>query len=282
MATVGRPESNQTALAESEQTARAFDAAAPVYDGAYEALPGIRRMRAITSALYLEFFPPGSNLLEINCGTGNDAVFLARRGMAVLATDISPLMLEEVRKKVELHGLSRSIQTRRVAFDELDSLRGTRFDGAYSNLGGLNCTGDLRGVSAGLGALVKPGGFFIATVMPRFCLWETAAFLARFRWRDAFRRIRPGGTVASLHGGRVRTQYHSPRALRAASASYFDHVETVGLAVVLPPPNFARAYAALGKALPALERLDDAVAGLPLLRSLGDHYVMVMRRKRTA
>ena len=34
---------------ESEQTRLAFDAAAPVYDADYEWLPGIRRIRSITS-----------------------------------------------------------------------------------------------------------------------------------------------------------------------------------------------------------------------------------------
>jgi len=264
---------------ESEQTALAFDAAAPVYDDAYEALPGIRKMRAVTSSLYLDFFHPGSNLLEINCGTGNDAVFLAKQGMTILATDISPRMLKEVGEKITRYGLEHSIETRRVAFDGLDALQGMLFDGAYSNFGGLNCTDDLVVVAANLSALVKPGGFFIATVMPAFCLVETAAYLVRLRWRDAFRRRIRGGTLADLHGGHVRTFYHSPRAFLSAFTSHFEHVTTRGLAVLLPPPNFARAYARLGRSLSLLERADNAVARLPLLRSIGDHYVMVLRRR---
>ena len=46
-----------------------------------------------------EVFPPGARILEINCGTGNDAVFLARSGMHVTATDISPMMIEETKRK---------------------------------------------------------------------------------------------------------------------------------------------------------------------------------------
>ncbi len=133
----------------SEQTRRAFDAAAPVYDASSEWLPGIKRIRSITSGLYLKYFAPGSPLLELNCGTGNDAGFL-------------------------------------------DSLAGDLAD------------------------LVRPGGIFIATVMPRFCLWETAAYLTRFQGRKAFRRLSRHGTVADLHGGRVATFYHSPGAFRRA------------------------------------------------------------------
>ncbi len=264
---------------EIEQTRRAFDAASAVYDETYEHLPGIRHIRSVTSRIYLENFPRGGRLLEINCGTGNDAVTLARQSMTVLATDASPLMVEEVRKKIALHDLDRFVEARVLAFDELGSLRGTVFDGAYSNLGGLNCTDALGSLAAELGVLVRPGGYFIATVMPSFCLWETVSYLARLQWRGAFRRAGRGGTLARLHGGLVRTYYHSPRAFFKNFAADFELIRIVGLAVLLPPPNFARAYALLGPRLRLLESIDGAVAGLPLFRSIGDHYVMVLRRK---
>ena len=261
---------------ETDLTRQAFDAAAPVYDAAYEGLPGIRRIRSITSGLYVRYFSPGSRLLELNCGTGNDAVFLARQGMHVVATDISPVMLDQVEKKTtQLQGVSGSVETRLLPFDRLGELRGERFDGAYSNLGGLNCTDRLPALARDLGGILKPGGIFIATVMPSFCLWETAAFLARLRWRKAFRRLSPEGTIADLHGGHVRTYYHSPAAFRRAFSPYFDHVRTLGLVILMPPPNFTRASALTG----LMGGVDDLVAGLPLFRSIGDHYSIILRRK---
>jgi len=259
-----------------ELTRQAFDAAAPVYDEAYEGLPGIRRMRSITSGLYMRYFSPGSRLLEINCGTGNDAVFLARHGMHVTATDISPAMLNEVRRKTtRLQGVSGSVETRLLPFDRLGELRGESFDGACSNLGGLNCTDRLASLARDLGDIVKGGGIFIATVMPPFCAWETAAFIARGRFTKAFRRLSPNGTIADLHGGHVRTFYHSPGTFRKAFSPYFEHVRTLGLAIFIPPPNFTRASSLTG----LLGGVDDIVAGLPVFRSIGDHYSIVLRRK---
>jgi ubiquinone/menaquinone biosynthesis C-methylase UbiE len=261
---------------EKDQTRQAFDAAAPVYDEAYEGLPGIRRIRSITSRLYLRYFPPGSRLLEINCGTGNDALFLARGGMHVLATDISPVMLSEVQKKTgQIGGGSGSIETRLMPFDRLGELRGETFDGAYSNMGGLNCTDRLPSIAGDLAALVRPGGIFIATVMPPFCLGETAAFLSRLRLRKAFRRLGRNGTLADLHGGHVRTYYHSPGAFRRAFSRYFDHVKTLGLVILMPPPNFRRG----SRLTDLMGGVDDLVAGLPVFRSIGDHYSIILRRK---
>jgi SAM-dependent methyltransferase len=265
-----------TIESEVDQTRQAFDAAAPVYDAEYEGLPGIRRIRSITSGLYMRYFARGSRLLEINCGTGNDAVFLARQGMHVVATDISPRMLGEVRKKAaQLQGASGSVEARLLPFDRVGELRGESFDGACSNLGGLNCTDRIASLARDLGDIVKPGGFFIATLMPPFCLWETAAFLAKLRWRKAFRRISRNGTIADLHGGHVRTYYHSPGEFRRAFSPYFDHVRTLGLAIFVPPPNFTRASALTG----AMGRVDDLVSGLPLFRSIGDHYSIILRRR---
>ena len=273
------PDRNAMTGIDTDMTRRAFDAAAPVYDSAYERLPGIRRIRSITAGLYMTHFQPGSSLLEINCGTGNDALFLAARGMSILATDLSPEMLRETERKAAAAGLGRSIVTRCLSFERLGELGGTEFDGAYSNLGGLNCTRNLSRVAEGLAAVVKPGGILIATLMPSFCLWETAAFAARGQWRRAFRRRSREGVKADLHGGVVRTWYHSPRRFFSAFAARFDHVRTMGLLIFLPPPNFARAYARLGRAAGWLAHLDDLAAEMPPFPSIGDHFVTVLRRK---
>src|ERR1700683_5323588 len=42
-------------------------------------------------------FKSGARVLELNCGTGIDAIHLARRRVSVLACDISPRMIELAR-----------------------------------------------------------------------------------------------------------------------------------------------------------------------------------------
>jgi hypothetical protein len=53
----------------------------------------------------------------------------------------------------------------------------------------------------------------------------------------------------------------------------------MGLLIFLPPPNFARAYARLGRAAGWLAHLDDLAAEMPPFPSIGDHFVTVLRRK---
>jgi SAM-dependent methyltransferase len=48
-------------------------------------------------------FPKGASILELGCGTGADAVYLARRRFEVTAVDCSPIALERARLRAEQH-----------------------------------------------------------------------------------------------------------------------------------------------------------------------------------
>ena len=67
-----------------------FDALAADYDRSFTASAIGQRMRAAVWRRLDTAFAPGERVLELNCGTGEDAVHLAERGVRVLATDVSP------------------------------------------------------------------------------------------------------------------------------------------------------------------------------------------------
>ncbi len=260
----------------------AFDNAAALYDTEFDSLPATRRLRRIVWEVYTRYFNQGETLLELNCGTGTDVVFLARNGIRVHATDVSPKMVFAAQKKIQSQRLEDAASAHVLSYGDLQQLGRRTFDGAYSNMGGLNCTNELDVVAEALAALIVPGGYFIATVMPDFCLWETIALGLRFRWGDAFRRRRTTGNVARVHGGDVRTYYHAPRTFASAFAPYFDRINTMGLNIFTPPPNSTRAYERMPNLMKALERLDERIAPFSLFASISDHYVMVLRRKPLA
>ena len=251
-----------------------FDAAADAYD-AFEALPGVPRLRTIVHDVLLRSFPRGARLLELNCGTGTDAAALAREGRSVLATDASARMVERTADRAAAEGLQGSLTTRTLPFERLAELSPAVFDGAWSDMGGLNCTADLRGLFTDLHPLLAPGGLFVAVVMPDLSLWETASFLARGDVSGAFRRRRPGGVDARIPGGRVHVWYHSPARLREAAAPRFTVAAQLGLNVFSPPPGAAKR---LGRLRGVLEGLDDRLAAIPAFARLGDHLLVVFRR----
>jgi len=71
--------------------------------------------------------PPGTTL-EVGCGTGADAVYLARRGFEVTAVDSSPLAVERAHSRAELAGVPVCF----VLDDVFEFVRtGERYDFVY-------------------------------------------------------------------------------------------------------------------------------------------------------
>src|SRR5215468_8727804 len=82
-------------------------------------------------------FKPGDSVLELGCGTGEDALWLAKRGIYVLASDASQAMLAETKRKAKAAGLSTFVETRLLDLTKATdwSLPVRTFDGAFSNYG---------------------------------------------------------------------------------------------------------------------------------------------------
>ncbi|HBY98317.1 MAG TPA: class I SAM-dependent methyltransferase, partial [Chloroflexi bacterium] len=129
----------------------AFDHAAASYDAAFTDTHLGRLLREAVWARLAQQFQPGMHILELNCGTGEDAIWLARRGLRVTATDNSPGMLAVARGKAGRAGVDDRIEFRRLDLGEIGEWRfeveGERreredgpagFDGVLSNFGGLN------------------------------------------------------------------------------------------------------------------------------------------------
>src|SRR6266851_5402172 len=104
--------------------ADAFTRTAAKYDAFAEDHPHLTRMRGKVYAAFERFVAPGARVLELNAGTGTDAVHLARRGYRVHATDIAPGMLARIRDKVAAGGLGDRVSVQSCSFLELDRVDG--------------------------------------------------------------------------------------------------------------------------------------------------------------
>jgi SAM-dependent methyltransferase len=223
-------------------------------------------------------FRPGDRILEVNCGTGEDALYLARREMRVVATDISPAMAEVARSRAEAAGLSTRIEVKTLAVEALElravSPDAQPFDGILSNFGGLNCVTDLKDAAVRAAACVRPGGVALLCVMGPLCPWEWAWYLLGGSPRKAFRRLRPGGVP--WRGLTIR--YPSIRRMRAALAPHFRFARVRAVGALLPPTyaeSWAKRHPRLTARLSAWER---RIAAWPLMPCLADHYLLEMVR----
>ena len=227
----------------------------------------------------LSFLPPESHILELNCGTGEDAIFFAGAGHRVHATDLSGGMLEELSKKVTARGLDDRITHELCSFTALDTLRQKGpFDLIFSNFAGLNCTGDLAKVIASFPPLLKPGGTVTVVVLPPLCLWETL-LVFKGKVRTAFRRFfSRGGRKARVEGFPFRCWYYWPSVVRKALGEDFETLDLEGLCTLVPPSyieGFAEKRPELYDYLRGLE--ERKRRGWPW-KYIGDYYIISLRK----
>ena len=262
-----------------------FDAVAAGYDATFTASATGRAQRDLIRRHLSAHLPDGGGprrVLELNCGTGVDAVWMAMRGHCVLATDAAPAMVRQTAAKAAASG--QTIETRCLPIQDIgapNALPERGFDLVLSNFGGLNCVSpkEIAAFAGHAAALVRPGGRLIAVVMPRVCLWETLAGLARLRPEIAARRWRGGPVTAQLDAGDpFPIWYYAPGALARLFHAGFvlDAVRPIGCAV---PPSMIEPYF---RRRPALVRrlaaLDAALPGRPFA-ACSDHALLDLRRR---
>lgn len=177
---------------------------------------------------------PGSRILELNAGTGIDAVHFVKNGHTVHCTDISEGMIQQIEGKRRDFQFESKLTCELCSFDDLDKIRGT-FDFIFSNFGGLNCIDRLGKVTTQLSRFLNPGGLVTWVVMPPVSLWELSWILKGHR-RSALRRFQKDGALAHLEGEYFRTYYHSFGSIVEAFGGDYKLVAVEGLGALSPPP----------------------------------------------
>src|SRR5882672_12529396 len=110
---------DSTHMINEQAAAKAFNKQAPVFDELYNDDLIIQYKRNRVRDHISHYLQPDSHILELNAGTGEDAIFFATRGHRVHATDISSVMQKKLNDKVRFHDLQGSISSELCSFTNL-------------------------------------------------------------------------------------------------------------------------------------------------------------------
>ena len=255
----------------------AFDVFAGSYDADFTHSPLGQMLRPRVWAFMAEHFAPGQRILELACGSGEDAVWLAKRGARVIATDGSAEMIKVTVAKAAAAGVGANLVAQQVS---LQAIIGGHFDdtfdGVYSNFGGLNTIGDWRPLAEALAKIVRPGGKAILVPMGPLCPWEILWYLGHGRVKTAFRRFRRCAP-ARIGEAVIPIWYPSARRLRADFSPWFQHLRTESLELWLPPTYLGHLVNRWPIFFGRLNQLEKRTAYLT--RGWGDHYISLLERK---
>ena len=234
---------------------------------------------------YIEKITPqlkGFDMLELNCGTGEDAVLFSDRGFNIVATDISEEMLKVTQQKVQQFSMQHRISSQYLDLESFDETSfNKKFDLIFSNFGGLNCISpeSLQILLTKIPLALNEGGRFIAIVMPRFCLWESLYFTGKLSFRKAFRRLSRKGVLADLNGAQITTWYYSARQIKRWSEANLMPVANKPIGFALPPSYLETFFMKRNGWLNRLNAAENKLNRLPFLSGWSDHYLIDLQLK---
>lgn len=209
--------------------------------------------------------PPGARILDLGCGTGEDALWLAGQGYAVDAIDESAKMIEAAQAKAERQGGNVRFSCRKI---ESVGQEGETFDAVISNFGALNC------VPLATWARILPrlavGGraFLVLMTKTPFPEWLRRGFQSG--------TLRRGGEVR-VGTAMVRVHYHPARVVREAIADAF-RVRVEALGCLVPGPGYQGFAERHPLALGLLAMGEAALRRVPFFRHHGDHTLYELTR----
>jgi len=255
-----------------------FDQLAPDYDQTFTNSHIGRAQRNVVWKILDRTFRINDNILELNCGTGEDAIHLATRGISVFACDASQEMIAKAEYRISHISESLPVVFCHLSTEQVSELRpDSRFDGVFSNFSGLNCIEDLSSVASALSNLVKPGGHLLLCLSTRFCLIEIAYYLCRGHIKKAMRRC-SGRSVATFKDLQLPVYYPTLRQLRRSFAPHFKLQSYTGIGVAVPPSYCERWALKHPSLFRFLCRLESVATTLPMLRVTGDHVLICFEK----
>ncbi|MGE3800294.1 MAG: class I SAM-dependent methyltransferase [Candidatus Kapaibacterium sp.] len=263
-----------------------FDGMAEFYDADFTRTPLGRRKRALVHRYLETIVQPDWNVLELNCGTGEDALWLSRRAKNVMATDISAKMLEVAEAKIRENGVEN------VAFNQMGiedlweesspspQISSQQFNLVFSNFDGLNCLQNIAELPTALNRLLSPNGEAIFVLMSRFCALETVAELLRGNLLNAFQRSR--GESRSIHIGndlRVDTWFHPTRKILQLFRQSGFHVKEVrAIGLTTPPTSLRDFYHRHIRTFQRFDKVEERLSPYYPFNRVGDHLLVHIRK----
>lgn len=259
-------------------TALAFDEDALVYDTDFGKNPTGILQRKRVHTLLTPFFSTLSNpkILELNCGTGIDANWLAQFSSNVLCTDIST---EMVLKTAQKNANNPAIRTQQLDFTALNSLT-EKVDIIFSNFGGMNCIAPekLTQLLENAAHKLNENGLLALVLMPDDCWWERLYNFAKGPFFKTNRRKDSGPIHATVQGHQFPIWYYHPLKVFTLGMPWLDLMQIYPIGIFLPPSHLGKKMKPDGLLMRLLWKLEQFWGEYSSLAGFSDHYLILFKK----
>ena len=264
-----------------------FDSIAGLYDEVFTNTPLGRRKRTLVHRYLSRILQKDWNVLELNYGTGEDALWMSKHVNHITATDVSEKMLKQGQEKL------RRENTQNVEFAQMrieDLWEGNRttipftskqdFDLIFSNFDGFNCLKDFSPFPSAVHSLLTPNGDLVVVLMSKFCLIERLGWSFRGQFGRAFSRRRKSGINVHIGEGiSVTTYFHSTiTILQLCRMAGFRVKAIKAIGLLIPPTSMRDFYGRHIGIFQRFEMIEDNLDSIYPLNRMGNHIIIHLKR----
>lgn len=224
--------------------------------------------------------PDRGRVLDIGCGTGIDAQFIAGLGCKVHGVDRSVGMIAEatkqlanatvdIRKRVELASVEVTSENLAMLLSSIQSNQ------VVLSFGVINFIDDLHELFRVIGLNMQDGGVCVVTTLAKSSWWERITKNGQIRTGDQPKNVSIGGTE-------TRAWFWDCDDIVAASSGFFCTVEAVGIGSLYPPPYLDKYVRAFPRVQRTLWKLDRKYENSRFSTKYADHVAIVLERRQNA
>lgn len=222
------------------------------------------------------------HILELNCGTGEDAVFFAKKGHNVIVTDASQEMLKVTLDKALQFGVKEQLTSEVFDMNKQNThFKEGQFDLIFSNFGGINCVSpnQLQKLISLCHTWLKPNGRLVWVIMGKVCLWETTYFMLKGNLKQAFRRFTNEKVMANIGNAQIPIWYYSPKGMKEITARKFDLIHQQAIGTFVPPSYLEPFFSNKGAIVNAFEKGDQLFSTIGIFANISDHFLIDFKKK---
>ena len=261
----------------STPTQSPFDDCAETYDRDFsDTLIGTVQRNLILECVF-KHLQQTDRVLEVNCGTGVDALRLATACSFVLATDVSQEMIKKAREKL---AFSKRTHVRFEVMDirDLSSRHSEKYNFLFSNFAGLNCLNrvDLDVFARNAKSSLHPDGLLILVFLGKKC-WQEKLYFMLKRDERKNRRLQPEGSDVKLLSQSVRTYFYSKEEICDVFHT-FEFIESFPVGLIVPPAFMEKRHKRHKWLMPFLVWVEKKLR-FSSLSDYGDHFLIVLRNR---
>ena len=254
---------------------RVFSSASSVYDKKILSNFINVNIREMELAALIEFSRDRNRILEVGCGTGEEASrFIRSAQKNLICIDAAMGMVEYSTEKMRTLGISEKFSALRLPAYRVGELN-MIFDLVYSLNGALNTEPRLDVFVRALEKILPEGGIIIISLRNRLCLGEFLLYSVLGR-HEPLKRRKARSTPVQVVGNIIESFYYSPEEIGRVFSNFVLR-KKIGLGILVPPYLADRFRSNLiRRIITATERL---ISRIPILSSLGDEVLYVFEKR---